>query len=115
MRRKLGTVRIAPGVLATIAQLTTLSVDGVARMGYDPTTRIRRILGSGNALRGVRIDVAEDSVAVDLHIVAQPGVSLLDLGREVQAAVTRAIHDIVGMAVRQVDVHIQDVVNRQGS
>jgi len=112
MKRKLGTVRIAPSVLGTIAQLTTLSVDGVARMAHEPTTRIRRLL-RGDALQGVRIEVADESVAVDLYIVAQHGVNLLNLGREIQAKVTRAIQDIVGMPVREVNIHIQDVVSQQ--
>jgi uncharacterized alkaline shock family protein YloU len=36
MNEKLGTVRIAPRVLATIARLTTLSVPGVSRLSPAP-------------------------------------------------------------------------------
>ena len=109
MRHNPGTVTVAPGVLATVAQLTALSVEGVARMAHDPAARIQRALTSGSALEGVRIQVADESVAVDLHVVAHHGISLLELGREIQFQVARAIRDTVGMAVRGVNVHIEDV------
>jgi uncharacterized alkaline shock family protein YloU len=32
------------------------------------------------------------------------------LGQQLQAEVTRAIHDMVGMPVREVNVYIEDVV-----
>ena len=104
-----GTVRIAPNVLATIAQRTTLSVEGVAGMAQDPTTRFRRMLTSGSTPQGVQIEVSDNSVGIDLHIIAYDDVSLLDLGREIRGRVARAIRDTVGMAVHQVNIHIQDV------
>jgi uncharacterized alkaline shock family protein YloU len=36
-------------------------------------------------------------------------VDLLQMGRQLQCQVTRAIKDIVGMEVREVNVHIEDV------
>ena len=113
MTRNSGTVRIAPSVLAAVAQLTTLSIEGVTCMADDPTTRLYRMLSSGSELQGVRLDVSDDAVAVDLYIIACHGVNLQELGREIQARVTRAIREIVGMAVRNVNVHIQDNANPQ--
>jgi uncharacterized alkaline shock family protein YloU len=34
---------------------------------------------------------------------------MLSVGRQIQAEVTRAIQEIVGMGVQSVDVHIEDV------
>ena len=102
-----GKITIAPDVLATVARLTTLAIPGVARMVSPPG--VRRLLG----LNGVKIDVEADRVRVELHVVAEPGVSMLKLGRQVQAEVTRAIQDLVGMSAEAVDVFIEDVA--QGS
>jgi len=46
---------------------------------------------------------------VNLYIVAEAGENLLALGRQIQTEVTRAIHNIVGMAVETVNVHVEDV------
>ena len=107
MGRKLGTVIISPAVLVMIARLTTLSVPGVARMAC---LGVHRLLGSrGDG--GVKVQVVDDMVVVDLYIVATADVNMLKLSRGIQAEVTRTIHEIVGMAVREVNVHVVDVAD----
>lgn len=101
---KLGTVRIAPGVLATIVRLTALSVEGVARLSAG---------GMGKFLSretpGVKVHVEDNQVTVDLYIVAQRDANLLQVGTRVQQRVGEAIRHMVGMDVREVNVYIQDV------
>ena len=100
---KIGRTTIAPQVLETIARLTTLAVSGVARMASPP--------GMRHLLRqdGVEIEVTGNSVRVRLYVVTEPHASMLGVGRQIQAEVTRAIQDMVGMDVQSVDVHIEDV------
>jgi uncharacterized alkaline shock family protein YloU len=57
----------------------------------------------------VEVDVVEDQVLVDVHLIARRGVDLLQMGRSLQYDVTRAIEDIVGMDIAEVNVHIEDV------
>ena len=109
--RQLGTVIVSPGVLSTIARLTTLSVPGVARMS--PLT-MPRLLGARGS-DGVKVQVVGEAVALDIHIVASADVNMLELAREIQHKVTRAIHEIVGMAVQEVNVHIIDVIDVEES
>ncbi len=108
MEEKLGRVIIAPAVLTTIVRLTALSQPGVRRMASLPTL-LERMLDSASTDQGVRIHVAEGSVAVDLYIVADANVNMRELGEMLQREIARAIHDMVGMSVRQVNVHIDKV------
>jgi len=101
-----GRVTIAPGVLVTIARLSALSVPGVCRMSDRAPGRI---LGIGGAGQGTRVEVVDGIVAVDLYIVVDGGKNMLQVARAVQAAVTRAIKDMVGMEVREVNIHIDEV------
>jgi uncharacterized alkaline shock family protein YloU len=48
-------------------------------------------------------------VIVDVHLIARRGVDLLQMGYQLQQEVTRAIEDIVGMEVLEVNVHVEDV------
>ena len=105
---KLGKVIIAPAVLTTIVRLTALSQPGVRRMAPFPTF-LERLLGGGNLSEGVRIHVDGDSVAVDLYVIADAGVNMRELGETLQREVARALHDMVGMSVQQVHVHIDSV------
>lgn len=102
---KQGIVIISPAVLSTIARLTTLAVPGVVRMSPWSVSR----LFSAHGDNGVKVQVSEETVVVDLYVIAQAGVNLLQLSREIQHKVTRAIHNIVGMGVREVNIHILDV------
>ncbi len=111
MPKALGTVSISPGVLAMIARLTTISVPGVSSMA---STGVGRFLSAQQG-DGVKVQVVDNAVVLNLYIVAQADVAMLDLSREVQCKVTRAIHDIVGMAVREINVHIMDVAQASAS
>lgn len=107
MGRKLGTVIISPIVLTTVARMTASSVPGVVRMSPQS---VRQFWG-GQVEDGVKVQIVDDAVVLDLYLVASPTVNLLALSREVQAKVTRAIHDIVGMPVHEVNVHVVDVAD----
>ncbi len=102
-----GTTTIAPGVLVTIARLTALGVPGVAAMAHvaGGANRLFR-RGSGE---GVRIEVSDHSVEVDLYLILAQGMNVRDVSRHVQSEVARAIELMVGMQVSRVDVHIEDV------
>jgi len=109
LKEKLGKVIIAPGVLVTIARLTALSTPGVVRMSAGWTDSMGRLLRRRRPGDGVRIEVEENTVGVDLYIVVEQGVNMLKLSQEIQGEVSRAIHDMVGMEVKEVNIHIQDV------
>ena len=102
-----GSVTVEPEVLETIARLSALEVPGVARIAKKD---VDRIWGTG---KSVSVLVQDDAVSVILHLVAGPGISLLRLGQTVQYEVTRAIQQMIGMPVKSVDVHIEDVVYPQ--
>jgi len=106
---KLGSVRISPEVLATIARLTTLSVPGVVRMYTGLPSNVDRLLRGRGSSDGVRIQVVDSAVGVDLTVVAYSGVNLYELGQTIQNQVARAIQNLVGMPVLAVNVRIEDV------
>ena len=111
MGERLGTVRISSQVLATIARLTALSVPGVVRMHRDFSRGMDRLLRGRGAGDGVRVEVVDDAVSVDLFVIAAHEANIYELGREIQARVSRAIKDMVGMPVLAVNVHVENVEN----
>jgi uncharacterized alkaline shock family protein YloU len=104
----LGKVTIAPNVLVTIVQKTTASESGVAQL-YEGVPNVKRLLGLHTVGQGVEVSVAENGVTVDVYLIARRGVDLLQMGRGLQRQITRAIQDIVGMEVREVNIHVEDI------
>jgi uncharacterized alkaline shock family protein YloU len=105
---KLGKVAIAPNVLVTIVQKTALSVPGVARLSEN-VPGVQRLLGLHTTAEGVQVSITDSQVTVDVYLVGRRGFDLLEMGHCLQKDVTRAIEDIVGMQVREVNVHVEDI------
>lgn len=107
---KLGTIRIAPSVLAMIVSLTARAVSGVAGMSVvsRPPNRVMQRTNMGHAA-GVILQVRNGSVSTDVYIVAAPDTNLKKLGQTVQRRVREALDLMVGMAAEQVNVYIEDV------
>lgn len=111
MEENSGLVMISPQVLTTIARQATLNVPGVVSMS--PGISFNRFLRRGKGREGIRVAVEEGAVSIDLFIIVEPQVNMLRLGQEIQREVTRAIQELVGMPVREVNVHIEDVISQK--
>ncbi|MBP7690577.1 MAG: Asp23/Gls24 family envelope stress response protein [Anaerolineales bacterium] len=103
-----GKTTIAPDVLVTIARLSALSVPGVARMAPVPVA-VDRLFQRPPA-EGVRIEVRQLAVIIDLYLVTHHDANVRDVCREVQSTVARAIQEMVGMHALAVNVYVEDVV-----
>ncbi len=102
-------VTVAPEVLLTIARLAALRVDGVARMSAIPGG-VDRLWRRTPTAEGVQILVDGQTVTVDLFIVTHVNANMRAVSHAVQREVARALREIVGMTVKAVNVHIDDVV-----
>ena len=102
-----GKTTIAHDVLLTIARLSAVQTPGVSRTSPLPAG-MDRLLKRG-VEDGVSVEVRDHTVAVDLYLVIEPGYNLREVGRAVQAAVRRAMEEMVGMEVLSVNVHVEDV------
>ncbi len=105
-----GTVTIAPSVLATIVRMTALAQPGVSRLSPRTPSSLGRVLGGGAVAEGLRVEVFDDnSVSIDVHVIADPSVSLKELGESLQTKLARAMEHMVGMTVRAVNVFIDEL------
>ena len=102
-----GRTTIAPDVLITIAQLTTLAVEGVSRMTPAPST-VSRLFQKGME-SGVHIHVEETTVSADLYVILKSGYNIRDVSRNIQAEVARAISEMVGMSVGHINIHVEEI------
>lgn len=102
-----GKTTIAPEVLNTIARLTALGVSGVSRL-YATPIGVNRLFAH-NYSEGVRVEVIDDAVYVNLHVVLKNDVNIREVARNIQGQVSRAIEETVGMKVGRVNVQIEDI------
>lgn len=107
---KLGTVRIAPSVIATIVSMTAAAVEGVAGMSHvsHPPGRGVGRTNTGTAA-GVTLQIRNGNISADLYIIAQPDANLRRMGQALQLKVREALDQMVGIPAEQVNVYIEDV------
>jgi uncharacterized alkaline shock family protein YloU len=102
-----GKTTIAPEVMLTIAQLTALNVPGVSAMSNVPGG-VNRLFKRGYS-EGVRMDIRDDVVYIDLYLILKKDVNIRDTSRQVQQQVARAISEMVGLRVGRVNIHVEDI------
>jgi uncharacterized alkaline shock family protein YloU len=111
-REAIGATRVANEVVASIAALAALQVDGVSAMYQPAGHQIDRILRRAHAHRGVRVDLIEDSLHLDLWIVIEAGGSVPVIGGQVQRRVADAVDRMLGLRVAEVNVFVSEVIFR---
>jgi len=102
-----GKTTVSPDVLVTIARFSALSVPGVSRMAQVPGG-VNRLFKRGIS-EGVRIEVEDNVVVANLYLVLKQHVNIREVGRNVQHQVARALQEMVGMEVGEIEIHIEDI------
>ncbi|MBT9133913.1 MAG: Alkaline shock protein 23 [Firmicutes bacterium] len=101
-----GTVRIEPDVVGTIAGLAASEVPGVTGMSG---VSIVEMLRKSNLSKGVKVTVGEREAAVDVYVILDYGVKIPEVALRVQENVRNAIETMTGLVVVEVNVHVQSV------
>ena len=113
-KEMMGEVRIADEVVAIIARLAATEVDGVDSMAGNITNELVGKLGMKNLSKGVKVDVTEEHVSVDLSLNIKYGYNIPDVSERVQDRVKSAIENMTGLTVLDVNVRIAGVnINEQ--
>ena len=103
---ELGNIHISEEVLAVIAAAAALEVEGVSSLAANLGTDIAELLGKKNLTRGIRVQVTEESVVVELSILVKYGYTIPDVARAVQDAVYTNIESMSGLTVEAVNVNV---------
>ena len=101
-----GGLQISTEVIAKIARLAALEVDGVADVATGTSQNVRSLLGRTGLQKPVAV-VMEDGIAtVTVHITVVYGNKVMPLCEQVREKVTvkQAIQNMTGITVARVDV-----------
>ena len=104
-----GEVKIADEVVAIIAGLAATEVSGVDSMAGNITNELVGKLGMKNLSKGVKVDVTEEHVSVDLSLNMKYGYNIPKVSEMVQEKVKSAIENMTGLTVLDVNIKIAGV------
>lgn len=100
-----GKVIFADEVVATIAGLAAVEVQGVASM----SSGIIEKFGKKSPSRGVKVEVGEKEAAIDLYVIVEYGVRIPEVAWNIQENVKKAVEMMTGLNVVEVNIYIQGV------
>ena len=105
----MGEIRVADEVVTIIAGLAATEVDGVSSMSGNITNEIVSKIGIKNLSKGVKVDVIDGIVTVDLSLNIKYGFAIPDVSANVQERVRSAIETMTGLEVGTINVKIASV------
>ena len=105
-----GSIQISEDVVASIAAMAVLEVEGVCGLSGNLGAELAEMLGKKSLGKGIRITPTEnDSLVIDCNIVVQFGQAIFDLAKSVQDAVKSSVESVTGLTVNQVNVNISGI------
>lgn len=105
----IGEVQIADDVVAIIAGLAATDVEGVSALVGNVTNEIISKLGKKNLGKGIKVEVTNSTVTVDMALILEYGYSIPKTSEQVQEKVKSAIENMTGLTVEEVNVRISGV------
>ena len=102
-------IKISDDVVATIAGKAALEVKGVYAMFGGLAGGISEVFGKKNYTKGIKVENTEKSLKIDVNIIVEYGARIPDVAYEIQNRVKKAIENMTGLKIEEVNVHVQGV------
>lgn len=103
-------IKIADDVVSVIAGKAVSEISGVAGMAGGFAGGISEVFsGKKNLSKGIKVDVGEKEVKIDVNIIVEYGARIPDIAFEIQNRVKKAVETMTGLTVTSVNVHVQGV------
>jgi len=103
-------IKIANEVIAVIAGKAVSEVPGVASMSGGLAGGISEVLsGKKNLAKGIKVEATEKNAKIDVNIIVEYGSRIPDVAFEIQNRVKKAVENMTGLKVTEVNVNVQGV------
>ena len=65
--------------------------------------------GKKNLSKGIKVEVGEKEAKIDVNIIVEYGIRIPDIAFDIQNKVKKAVENMTGLKVLEVNVHVQGV------
>ena len=104
-----GFIQIADDIVAGIAALAAMEVEGVARLSSGAGVDLATVLGKKNISKDVKLAFDNNNVKVSISFMAKYGYNLVKVSEEIQEKVKNSISTMTGLKVSGVDVKVHGI------
>lgn len=108
-QEEIGAIKITDDVVAIIAGLAAIEVEGVASMSGGFAGGIAEALGMKNLSKGVKVEVNDQDTIINLFIIVEYGARIPEVAWNIQNSVKKAVETMTGLTVQEVNIHVQGI------
>ncbi|MEH7111854.1 Asp23/Gls24 family envelope stress response protein [Neobacillus niacini] len=101
-----GKVEIAPEVIEVIAGIAASEVEGVSQMRGNFATGVVERLGKKNHGKGVKVELSEEGIKVDVYCLMKFGVSIPTVAGKIQDNIRQALLNMTALETEAVNIHV---------
>ena len=110
LENQYGTISIENEVIARIAGLTAIDCYGIVGMAAkNVKVGFVQLLKRESLTKGIRINVNEDKISIDLHIIVEYGTNITAIAENIISTVKYKVETVCGIEVEQVNVFVEGV------
>lgn len=102
-------IKISNDTIATYAGIAVSEVAGVYGMAGTLAGITEAISGKKNYAKGIKIDVDEQKVKIDVNIIVEYGARIPEVAFDIQTRVKKSVEAMTGLKVLEVNVNVQGV------
>ena len=106
----LGKVEIAPEVIEVIAGIAASEVEGVAQMRGNFASGVVEKLGKKNHGKGVKVELAEEGIKVDVYCLMKFGVSIPTVAQSIQDNIRQALLNMTALETKEIKIHVVGIL-----
>lgn len=101
----LGNVKISDEVIAEISAVEAEDIKGIVGICDSKTG----FFGIKSAMKGVRADIREGIVDIDVDIIVEYGTKIQDVCMELQNKIKKAVESMTGLVASKVNVNVKSI------
>ncbi len=105
----LGNIRIHKNVIASIASIAAVEIEGVKRLGGGFRSGILELIGK-KALLAIKVDIDKnDEIRLDVPLVIKYGFNIPDIANKAQENIRQALEKMTNLSIKYININIQSI------
>ena len=111
-----GKIDVSKDVIAIIAGLATMEVDGVVGITYQVKSGTYTLVQKDAYSKGINIKLSEEGVSISINLMTDYEKGIYSVAKEVQKKVKEMIEKMTGKNVLRVDINVTgvEIKNKEG-
>ena len=105
----LGTIRIHKNVIASIASIAAVEIEGVKRIGGDFRSGVLELIGK-KALMAIKVDIDKnDEIRLEVPLVIKYGFNIPDIANKAQENIRNALEKMTNLSIKYININVQSI------